>query len=353
MSAVLSLNSGSSSLKFALFGKEKVLCRDLVEGKAIEPVFARVETAAQGMPIRAVGHRLVYQGPSRKEHTVVTAALIDEMERHLGQTALHLPRQLAILKAAQKRFPDAVHVACFDSAFYTNTPRIAHLLPLPEHVTGELSRCGFHGLACEAIVNRLNGCQGNWICLHLGSGSSVIALQEGQPIEMTMGFSPLSGVMMGTRSGDLDPGVILYLILEKGYSAAQIEHLLTYESGLLGVSTMTADMKELLVKQKHAPRAQEAIDLFCHHLIKAIGSFIPLLGGLDGIVFTGGIGFGSPEIRRALCSKLAYFEVVLDDEQNKRSAFLISAKTSRVTLHTFEVNEERVIADHARALSGV
>ncbi len=230
-------------------------------------------------------------------------------------------------------------------------PPLAEALPLPARLTGDLKRCGFHGLACEAIVDRLNGCQGNWICLHLGSGSSVIAIQEGQPVDMTMGFSPLSGVMMGTRSGDLDPGVLLYLILSKGYSAAQIEHLITYESGLLGVSMMTADMKELLAKKKSAVRAEQAIHLFCYHLVKAIGSFIPILGGLDGIVFTGGIGFGSPEIRRALCSKLACFQVALDEEKNKRNAFLLSTQTSRVKVHTFEVDEERVIANHARKLS--
>ncbi len=384
---ILCVNAGSSSLKFALYrfvgtpGDEETLLAHgaaeqiglpdtrlwvrrvreaaLVEQAgplpdhrtAMDAVFSVLE--AQRLPgPAAVGHRVVHGGPAHVAPKQVDAGLLDHLRQLIPLAPLHLPSEIAGIEAVAARFTDLPQVLCFDTAFHRRMPELAQRLPLPEHLwEAGLRRYGFHGLSYEYIVSVLRPVlPGRLIIAHLGNGASLAALHDGQPIETTMGFTPAGGLMMGTRSGDLDPGVLLYLLDEKGYDAMRLGRLVNQEAGLLGVSGTSRDMKTLLAARAHDPRAALAVRLFCYHVKKHIGALAAVLGGLDTLVFTGGIGERAASVRWEVCQGLSYLGVRLDAGRNDAHADLIGAAGSPCTVRVIPTDEDLMIARHTHAL---
>ena len=380
---ILCLNSGSSSLKFTLYqlGETETLLATgaierigLPEGRlwirganqqtlmdthrdfpdpatAVDLAFAGLEQLHFPQPV-AVGHRLVHGGPEHITPERVTPELIVSLSRLIAFAPLHLPGEIQGIEGVTARFPHLPQVACFDTAFHQRMPELARRFPLPRPLWDEgLRRYGFHGLSYEYIVETLgNAAQGRTIIAHLGNGASLAAVRDGQPHDTTMGFTPTGGFMMGTRSGDLDPGILLYLLNEKRYDARQIEQLVNHEAGLLGVSGVSSDMKTLLEKRGDNPHAAQAVEMFCYHLRKHIGALTAVLGGLDTLVFTGGIGERAAPVRWEVCHGLEYLGIHLDPERNALHADPISAPHSSCVVRVIPTNEDLMIARHTRAL---
>jgi acetate kinase len=378
---VLCLNSGSSSLKFATFrmDDETKLAEGAVEGIGTDegrfwirrdsdrPEFDRAQPFADhGAAViatmdaieathlpspDAVGHRLVHGGPRHFEPARVDAALIDSLRRVVRFAPIHLPAEIGAIEAVAGRYQKLPQVACFDTAFYRYLPETARRFPLPRsfHDQG-LFRYGFHGLSYEYLRETLGtGVSGRAVFAHLGNGASMTALSDGSPIDTTMGLTPAGGFMMGTRSGDLDPGLIVYL-LDSGHGARDLERMVNRESGLLGVSGSTSDMKALLDREKHDERAAVAIEMFCYHARKAVGSLAAALGGIDKLVFTGGIGQNAPPIRARICSGLDHLGIRLDDAKNGESRSVISADGGSCVVRVVPAGEELMIARHTKRL---
>jgi len=265
---------------------------------------------------------------------------------------LHMPAEILGIDAVSGQYPELGQVACFDTAFHRDIPEIARRLPMTRTLWHEgVFRYGFHGLSYEYIVAALgNDVRGRFIVAHLGNGASMAALRDGNSVDTTMGFTPTGGLMMGTRSGDLDPGILIYLMEEKGYDANQFNKLLNHRSGLLGVSGISSDMKTLLEKSASEPHAAQAIDMYCYHARKAIGALSAVLGGLDGLVFTGGIGERAAPVRAMICEGLGYLGIHVDREKNAQHDGIISPETSACTVRVIPTNEDMVIARHTRRL---
>lgn len=384
MHYILCLNSGSSSLKFALYRMaqedETLLAQGAVErigldhgrtwirsGKRATPFesnrdFADHESAVAAAfgqieelrlaPPTAVGHRIVHGGISNSSPVLVAPALIAELKKLSGFAPLHLPSQIRGIEAVWARYPDLPQVACFDTAFHRRMPELAQRFPLPGRFWDEgLRRFGFHGLSYEYIQNVLGASGGGrLIVAHLGNGASMAAVHDGRPVDTTMGFTPTGGFMMGTRSGDLDPGVLLYLINEKGYTGSQIEELVNNSAGLLGVSGTSPDMRTLLSRRDSDTQAALAIEMFCYHVRKCIGAMSASLGGIDTLVFTGGIGEKAAPVRSMVCQGLGHLGVVLDEGKNAAHSDTISISGSGCTVRVIPTNEDLVIARHAHHL---
>ena len=381
--AILVVNSGSSSVKFALFGTADHLprlgsgvaerigspqARLTVRGNgsalaedaalpdheaALELILAQAEDrlSGEGARLRAVGHRVVHGGPDCDCPLPVDAVLEERLARLVPLAPLHLPHNLAGIAAVRARRPELLQVACFDTAFHHSLPRTARLTGLPrEFYDRGIRRYGFHGLSYEYVVQALGSFgeqapRERTIIAHLGNGASMCAIRDGQSVETTMGFGTLAGLLMGTRCGDLDPGIVLYLMQHEGMEAAEIEELLYERSGLLGVSGgLSRDMRELVGSQRS--EAQAAVELFCYRARLHVGSLTAALGGLDRLVFTGGIGANAPEIRARICNGLEYLGVVLDGERNRSGAPTVSQDGAAVPVHAFPTDEEVVIARH-------
>ncbi len=369
----LCVNTGSSSLKLALYrvrpdGSEhrlqaasavgigraqaRIELTDHREPCALPDHTAALEALldALALPhIDAVGHRVVHGG----EHTRperVTATLRTRLEQLIPLAPLHLPPALAGMDAVATRLPDTPQVACFDTAFHATLPEIARTLPLPHRYRAHgLRRYGFHGLSYEYIARRLKDrAHGRVVVAHLGNGASLAALRDGRSIDTTMGLTPSGGVMMGTRSGDLDPGVLLYLLREHGLDATALEQIIDHESGLLGVSGRTSDMAELLAQ--NTPEAHLAIALFSYQVCKSIGALAAALGGLDRLVFTGGIGEHAAPVRWMICRNLAYLGITLDAAANDVNAGLISSPDAGCPVEVIATDEDAMIARHVYAL---
>jgi acetate kinase len=274
------------------------------------------------------------------------------LRRLVAFAPLHMPSEIQGIEAVAARFPDLPQVACFDTAFHRRMPELAQHFPLPRFLWDEgVRRYGFHGLSYEYIVETLGtAARGRTIIAHLGNGASMAAVRDRQPLDTTMGFTPTGGFMMGTRSGDLDPGIMLYLINEKRYDARQLEQLVNHEAGLLGVSATSPDMKTLLEKRDSDPHAAQAVDLFCYQLRKHIGALTAVLGGLDTLVFTGGIGERAAPVRWDVCRGLEYLGIHLDPQRNAVHADPISAPHSSCTVRVIPTNEDLMIARHTRTL---
>jgi acetate kinase len=312
-----------------------------------------VSDHGDGAPLSVVGHRIVHGGASFTGPAVIDAAVMEALEDLCPLAPLHQPHNLAGVRAARKAWPGVGQVACFDTAFHASQPRIATRLAL----TGELEalgvrRYGFHGLSYEFIVGELARIDppmaaGKVIAAHLGSGASLCALRDGVSIDTTMGFSVLDGLVMATRCGTLDPGVVLYLIQTLGWSAKEVETRLYTRAGLLGVSGLSADMREL--EASGATEAEDAIALFVYRLAREAGALVSSLGGLDALVFTAGIGEHSPRIRAAACERLAWLGIELDARANAAGDPVISAQNSRVRVRVIATDEERVIARQSLA----
>lgn len=383
--AILSLNAGSSSLKFAVYrmrgaveervfsgaaeeigapegriwlrGESNRLLADRREqfpshGEAIQAVFATFEEQV-AMPFIAAGHRIVHGGPFFSAPQRIDAQVRERLEKLISFAPLHLPSQLAIIDEIAKRRPDLIQVACFDTAFHRGMPEVAHRFALPRKLWDEgLLRYGFHGLSYEYVVDKLGADLGRRaIIAHLGNGASMVALLNGASVDTSMGLTPTGGFMMGTRTGDLDPSVLLFL-LRRGWTAGQLEKLLDHESGLLGVSGLTSDMRTLLEKRGSDVRAAQAVEIFCYQARKFIGAYAAVLGGLDTLVFTGGIGERAAEVRAGICRGLEFIGVELDSAANARNAGVISRAGSGCTVRVVQTDEDLMIARHTRRLVG-
>lgn len=385
-SAILVVNCGSSSLKFAVFILTEGLAR-LVWGAAsgigtsqgrlrmssaqgtvddhpagladhataIEKVDTLLQQQTSRLDLVGIGHRVVHGGPDCDCPQRIDASLLDRLHALVPLAPLHLPHNLAGITAMRTQFPDVPQLACFDTAFHHGLPAVARHTGLPrEYQARGVRRYGFHGLSYEFIVDDLRRRHGpealreRLIVAHLGNGASMAAIRHGCSIETTMGFSALGGMPMGTRSGDLDPGILLYLAGHDGLDAAEIEELLYRRSGLLGLSGVSADMRELLTHREDTPEAAQAVDFFCHRARHFIGALSAALGGLDRLIFTGGIGANSPAIRAQICAGMGYLGITLEEGRNRTPGPVISAAEGPVRVEAVATDEERMIARHVQ-----
>jgi acetate kinase len=305
---------------------------------------------------RAVGHRVVHGGAEYRAPVVLTPEVVAHVEALVPLAPDHLPQALGAIRAAGRVFPDLPQVACFDTAFHRDLPRVAQQYALPRDLgEGGVRRYGFHGLSYEYVLGRLGQLDppvaaGRVILAHLGNGASMAAVRGGVSVETTMGFTPTGGLVMGTRPGDLDPGVLLYLLQERHVAPDALNHLLNAESGLLGLSETSEDMHDLLEREGTDPRAAEAVDLFCYQARKTVGALAAVLGGLDALVFTGGIGEHAAPVRERICRGLELLGVAVDPRRNAAHAPLISPLGNPVAVRIIPTDEERMIARHTARL---
>jgi acetate kinase len=310
-----------------------------------------VEDLSLPRPV-AAGHRVVHGGIKHVASERVDSPLLAELRKLIPFAPLHLPSAILGIEAVASKFPNLPQIACFDTAFHRGMPDAAQRFPLPRHLWREgVRRYGFHGLSFEYILKTLGtGARGRLIIAHLGNGASLAAVRDGRPLDTTMGFTPAGGLMMGTRSGDLDPGILIYLMHAKHLDVCQIDNLVNHHAGLLGVSGISPDMKTLLEQKETEPHAAEAVELFCYQLRKHIGAMTAVLGGLDTLIFTGGIGERAAPVRWETCKGLEYLGISLDPTRNSMNAYVISTPGSASTVMVIPTNEDLMIARHARTL---
>ena len=301
--------------------------------------------------LTAVGHRVVHGGPKYSEPQRINAEMVEELHRLSPFDPEHLPEEILLTEAFHRRFPDLPQVACFDTGFHHDLPRVAQLLPIPRRYEAQgVRRYGFHGLSYAFLIGELarlagtEAAQGRVILAHLGNGASLAAVRDGKSVDTSMSFTPTAGVPMSTRSGDLDPGLIWYLARTEKMSAKQFNEMVNFQSGLLGVSETSSDMRDLLDCETRDVRAAEAIALFCYQVKKWIGAFAAALGGLDTLVFAGGIGENAPTVRTRICDGLGFLGIELDQKRNVANAGVISSETSRIPVRVIRTDEEWVIA---------
>ncbi len=385
---ILVINAGSSSIKFSLYlsdGDDKPVLssKGQVEGINVAPHFIAkaphgavlteqhwpdqpnmshealfkyliewVEDHLGDAELKAAGHRVVHGGSLYSQPLLINDDLMTELEALVPLAPLHQPHNLAPIRALAKVHPGLAQVACFDTAFHRSNPWMAQSFALPRKLTGEgVKRYGFHGLSYEYIARQLRQlspatARGRVVVAHLGSGASMCAIREGKSVASTMGFTALDGLPMGTRTGCLDAGVVLYLLQQKGMTAKEIEDLLYKQSGLIGVSGVSNDMRVLL--ESSEPHAAEAVELFVYRISRELGSLTAALGGIDALVFTAGIGERSPQVRERVCRHAEWLGIRLDDEANARDAQQISAIDSPVSVWVIPTDEEMMIARHTR-----
>jgi acetate kinase len=359
---ILALNGGSSSLKFGAFSvgeggaEPEELSRGAVEriadlGAAVPGVLEKL--AGLGIQPDAVGHRIVHGGPNHLQPARIDDALLASLREATPFAPLHLPGELALIDGVRRTHPDLPQAACFDTSFHARLPLLAQRLPLPSPLWDEgVRRYGFHGLSYESVVRTLGPLvAGRVVIAHLGNGASMAALVDGEPRETTMGFTPAAGLVMGTRPGDLDPGVVVYLARTRGMDAATLEDLFNRRSGLLALSETTSDMQTLLARRAEDPRADLAVALFCYSARKWVGALAAAVGGIDALVFTGGIGEHAAPIREEICRELDYLGIALDPGRNARSAAVVSADGSRCMVRVVATDEERIVARHTARLT--
>jgi len=381
---ILSFNSGSSSDKFALHrlstDGEKLLAEGAAEGiglgngrlwirdggaktlcdaersfprstDALGALFDEMERLRLPHP-DAIGHRVVHGGPKYFDPERVTPELIEALRNLIPFAPLHLPVEIEGIEALASRFKGVAQVVCFDTGFHRQMSEVARRFALPRALWDEgICRYGFHGISYEYIMAALGpAAPARIVIAHLGNGASMVAVQKGRPVDTTMGFTPTGGFMMGTRSGDLDPGLLVYLINQKGYDGRRLEQLVNHESGLLGVSQISSDVKTLLAKRAADPNAAFAIEMFCYQMRKQIGALAAALGGLDLLVFTAGIGERAAPIRFEVCRGLEHLGIKLDRQRNEAHADPISAPASPCAVRVIPTNEDLMIARHTRRL---
>ena len=380
---ILTINGGSSSIKFALFEAGDSLRR--IQGGEIERIglpettlrvkglnqadnFSRAlvapdHTAAMDAlmdlleerggrdALSTVGHRVVHGGPKYSEPQQITAELIEELRRLSPFDPEHLPEEILLTEAIHRRFPNVAQVACFDTAFHHDLPRVARLLPIPRRYEAQVvRRYGFHGLSYSFLMGELarvagaEAARGRVILAHLGNGASLAAVRDGKPVDTSMSFTPTAGVPMSARSGDLDPGLVWYLARTEKMSAKQFNEMVNFQSGLLGISETSSDMRDLLDRETQDVRAAEAVAMFCYQVKKWIGSFAAALGGLAALVFAGGIGENAPTVRARICDGLGFLGIELDEKRNLANEGVISSETSRTSVRVIRTDEEWIIA---------
>lgn len=365
---ILSINGGSSSIKVALFeAGEQLVQRSTGSLGGIEPsqllasaaaLDAQLQQLLQPMlasessgGIAAIGHRVVHGGPEHGRPCRIDAPLLAQLRQLSPLAPEHMPLELALIEACARRFPGVPQVACFDTAFHHAMPRIAQLLAIPRRYQAlGVRRYGFHGLSYEYLMRELaqvagaEAAHGRVILAHLGNGASLAAVRHGRPVDTSMGFTPGSGLPMGSRCGDIDPGLVAWLARTEGMDADAFQTLASRESGLLGVSETSADMRELLAREAHDTRAAEAVALFCYQAGKWIGAFAAALGGLDTLVFAGGIGENQALIRERICQGLGFLGIELDPQANTDHGALISSGNAHVAVRVMHTDEALMIA---------
>jgi acetate kinase len=319
---------------------------------ALDLMFRSLAEHGYTSGLAAVGHRLVHGGPRYHKPLSISVEVLKELQRLTPLDPEHLPQALRDIRFVAKKFPKLPQVACFDTAFHSSLPQVAGMYALPRKLYSQgIRRYGFHGLSYEYIVEELKTldaerANGRVIIAHLGNGASMAAVYRGKSMDTTMGLTPLEGLVMGTRSGDVDPGALIYLQTQKKLSPNALDHLLNKESGLLGLSGTTGDMRGLLRKASTDVRAAEAVDLFCYRARKYIGAYAAALGGLDILVFAGGIGEHASAVRERICHGLDFLGIRLDSKRNRANAPLISASSSRVRVRVIQTDEDRMIVRH-------
>jgi acetate kinase len=380
---ILTINGGSSSIKFALFEAGPSLLRILgggierigtpeatlrVKGENQADDFSRLVTAPDHTVavsalmdwiekrtgrdgLTAVGHRVVHGGPKYSKPQRITAEMVEELHQLSPFDPEHLPEEILLTGAFHRRFPDLPQVACFDTAFHDDLPRVARLLPIPRRYEAQgVRRYGFHGLSYAFLMGELarlageKAAQGRVILAHLGNGASLAAVRDGHSVDTSMSFTPTAGVPMSTRSGDLDPGLLWYLARTQKMTAKQFNEMVNFQSGLLGISETSSDMRDLLKHETQDVRAAEAVALFCYQAKKWIGAFAAALNGLDTLVFAGGIGENAPPVRARICEGLEFLGIALDEKRNAANAGVISTAAGRVAVRVIHTDEELMIA---------
>ena len=388
---ILTINGGSSSIKLALFEAWHSL-RRILEGKieriglpaatftvrgpdeaenftrgvtapdhtaAVDVLMDWVQKRFKDGSLAAVGHRVVHGGPKYSQPERITKQMMEELHDLEAFDPEHLPEEILITEAFHRRFPDLLQVACFDTAFHRDMPRVAQMLPIPRRYYGKgVQRYGFHGLSYSFLMEELErlpgpkAVSGRVILAHLGNGASLAAVRDGRPIDTSMGLTPTAGIPMSQRSGDLDPGIVWYLARTEKMSARQFNEMVNFQSGLLGVSETSSDMRDLQSREQEDSRASEAIALFCYQVKKWIGAFAAALGGLDTLVFTGGIGENGPAVRARICDGLGFLGIELEEERNAANATVISTDAGRVSVRVIRTDEEVMIAKMVCRLLG-
>lgn len=380
---MLALNSGSSSLKFGLYRREQLETQLLLSGIAESTASGRVDFLAHDVSGRAVhetdrlsdqndvlarvvqllkdwnapaptcvGHRIVHGGPTLRAHCLINEAVLLVLDSAIAFAPLHMPAVLAVVRFAREHFANIPHAACLDTAFHTTMPSIARTLPLPESLrSAGIERYGFHGLSCESIVRQLGeDLPPRLIIAHLGNGSSITAVRDGHSIDTSMGLTPTGGVVMGTRSGDLDPGLLVYLMREKHFDADRIEDLVNHHAGLLALSGTTSDMRRLRSAADDDASASLAIQLFGYSVAKQIAAMMTALRGADLLVFTGGIGENDERTRLLICGYLEWTGIALDEISNAAARSVIGKPTSKLRARVITSEEDAQIAIHSAAV---
>jgi len=384
------MNRGSSTLKSALYeggNREELLLSIIVDesgvsgrhlriqepsgttllnslvdseqpNAALETTFAWLGERGFLSELGAAGHRLVHGGSQYSQPEKITPQFLLDVEQLVPLDPDHLQAAIRGIKFIAEKFPELPQVACFDTAFHRSIPKIARMYALPRAFSDQgIVRYGFHGLSYEYIMSELKTLEGELsngrvIIAHLGSGASIVAVKEGKSVDTSMGFTPLEGLVMSARSGDVDPGALLYLLEQKKISAKELDTILNKKSGLLGVSASSGDMRLLLEGMEQDVHAEEAVNLFCYRVKKYIGAYAAVLGGLDLLVFAGGIGEHAPLVRERICDGLDFLGVRLDGSNNEANEALISASQSRVTVRVINTNEDLMIVRHVRSVLG-
>ncbi len=380
---VLTVNGGSSSIKFALFEADSTMERLLngkierigtgsarmsAKGKAQTDTFSHSVSAPDHNAavnvlmdwledrigrgeLAGVGHRVVHGGPRYTEPQRITPQMVEDLHQLEPFDPEHLPEEIQLTEAFFRRFPDLPQVACFDTTFHRDLPRVAHLLPIPRRFDARgVHRYGFHGLSYGYLMEELarvagpEAAHGRVILAHLGNGASLAAVRDGKPVDTSMAFTPTAGIPMSTRSGDLDPGLVWYLNRVEGLNSRQFNKMVNFESGLLGISETSSDMSELLGRESKDIRAAEAVAVFCYQVKKWIGAFAAALGGLDTLIFAGGIGENAPAVRSRSCEGLGFLGIEIDEARNAAGAPVISAEGAHVSVRVMHTDEEWMIA---------
>lgn len=379
--SILTVNAGSSSVKLALFTTDPFtqtlqatvtnigqanamfILEDALHAKAAQPLHVPNHEAAvntlldhitdklSSSDLIAISHRIVHGGQQYEAPTIINDDVMDDLRQMIPFDPEHMQAAVRLLGTFSHRFPHTRQIACFDTAFYKDMPTVARLLPLPRKLRQlGLRRYGFHGLSYEYLLDHFRelagetAANGRVILAHLGSGASVTAVKNGKPLDTTMSFTPASGIPMSTRSGDVDPGIVAFLHSQTGMTIEGFNHMVHAESGLLGISGISADMEVLIRESANNQHAAEAVDLFCYQVRKTIGSFAAVLGGLDSLIFAGGMGENAPRIRKQVCQNMEYLGIMLNEERNTKHEFLISEDTSSVGVHVMHTDEAAVIA---------
>lgn len=383
----LTINAGSSSIKFGLFDikTHKQAYDGTIDGigfdeshfilvapnpaenvdntlkladqqAACDTLMHWVKTNLPEGALTAVGHRVVHGGPTHNQAALVTDALLADLETIIPFDPEHLPTEINLMRALCATFPDIPHVASFDTSFHHNLPAVAQRLPIPRNLANKgLRKYGFHGLSYTYLLQKLeseagkDAAQGRVVLAHMGNGVSLAAVHHGKPIDTTMGLTPAGGVPMSTRSGDLDPGLIAYLLQHEGYTPESLKKMVGFEAGLLGISASSSDMKKLLETEDTDPQAAEAAAVFCYNIKKTIGAYAAAMGGIDTLVFSGGMGEHAPKVRARSCEGLGFLGIAIDDAKNQEHAPIISTSVSEVTVRVIHTDEAiTMIRDIAR-----